>query len=127
MLPQKYLGKNQEYGVKNFSKILKAITADNGTGFQNVNSIEEQGIQVYFVHLYSFWKSAQNECHNRLIRRYGFKRESIENYIMEQILWLADEIIDLPRRQLGYSTSAVLFEDFLDYVNSVTKEGQLNL
>jgi hypothetical protein len=41
MLPWKYSGKNQEYGVKNFSKILKAITGDNGTEFQNVNSIEE--------------------------------------------------------------------------------------
>ena len=57
-----------------------------------------------------------------LIRRYVLKGESIEKYKAEQFLWFADEITDLSGRQLGYSISAVLFEDFLNQVYSVSKE-----
>ena len=50
------------------------------------------------------------------------KGVSIENYTDEQILWFADEMNDMPRRQLGYSTPAELFEEFLDQVYSVIKD-----
>lgn len=34
----------QEYGEKNFFKIFKTITADNGSEFENLKSIEEWGV-----------------------------------------------------------------------------------
>lgn len=112
----------KEYGEKNFSKVFKTITADNGTEFENLKSLEEWGVQIYFAHPYSSWERAQNERHNRLLRRYIPKGVSIENYTDEQILWFADEMNDMPRRQLGYSTPAELFEEFLDQVYSVIKD-----
>ena len=36
-------------------------------------------------------------------------------------MWFADEMNDMPRRQLGYSTPAELFDEFLDQVHSVIK------
>ena len=37
----------KEYGEKNFSKVFKTITADNGTEFENLKSLEEWGVQIY--------------------------------------------------------------------------------
>ena len=82
---------------------------------------KEYGVQIYFAHPYSSWERAQNERHNRLFRRYVPEGASIENYTDEQIMWFADEMNDLPGRQLRYSTPAELFDEFLDQVYSVIK------
>lgn len=111
----------EEYGEDNFSEIFKTITADNGSEFDRLSEIEAWGVEIYFAHPYSSWERAQNERHNRLLRRYIPKWSSIEKYSAEQILWFADEINDLPRRHLGYATPSELFEEFLDQVYSVVK------
>jgi integrase, catalytic region len=111
----------KEYGEDKFSNVFKTITADNRSEFEDLKSIEEWGVQIYFAHPYSSWERAQNERHNRLFRRYVPKGVSIENYTDEQIMWFADEINDLPRRQLCYSTPAEPFDEFLDQVYSVIK------
>ena len=79
------------------------------------------GVQIYFAHPYSSWERAQNKRHNRLFRRYVPKGVSIENYTDEQIMWFADEMNDLPRMQLYYSTPTEIFDEFLDQVYSVIK------
>ena len=112
----------EEYGEEKFSEVFKTITADNGPEFELLSAIEAWGVHVFFAHPYSSWERAQNERHNRLFRRYIPKGVSIENYSAEQILWFADEMNDLPRRHLGYSTPAELFEEFLDQVYLVVKE-----
>mgnify|MGYP001018859951 CR=1 FL=1 len=104
----------KEYGEDKFYKVFKTITADNRSEFENLKSLEEWGVQIYFAHSYSSWERAQNERHNRLFRRYVPKGASIENCPDEQIMWFADEMNDLPRRQLDYSTPAELFDEFLD-------------
>ena len=109
----------EEYGEDKFSEVFKTITADNGSEFEDLKSIEEWGVQIYFAHPYSSWERAKNERHNRLFRGYVPKGVSIENYTDEQIMWFADEMNDMPRRQLGYSTPAELFDKFLDQVYSV--------
>lgn len=96
----------KEYGEDKFSKVFKTTTADNGSEFEILKSIEECGVQNYFAHPYSSWERAQNERHNRLFRRYVPKGASIENYTYEQIMWFANEMNDLPKRQLNYSTPA---------------------
>lgn len=106
----------QEYGIEKFSQVFKTITADNGSEFEALSQIESWGTKVYFAHPYSSWERAQNERHNRIFRRYVAKRTSIENYTAQQILYYADEINALPRRQLGYSTPEELFDKFLDGV-----------
>ena len=41
---------------------------------------------------------------------------SIENFSDEEILWAADALNSLPRRNLGYCTPEELFEAFLDTI-----------
>lgn len=104
----------KEYGEDKFYKVFKTITADNGSEFEDLKSLEEWGVQIYFAHPYSSWERAQNERHNRLFRRYVHKGVSIENYTDEQIMWFDDEMNNMPRGQLCYSTPAELFDEFLD-------------
>ena len=93
---------------------INSKTAFSPKRFFGTSSVLNAGIKN--------WERAQNERHNRLLRRYIPKGVSIENYTDEQILWFADEMNDMPRRQLGYSTPAELFEEFLDQVYSVIKD-----
>ena len=51
-----------------------------------------------------------------MLRRYVPKGVSIENSSDEEILWAADALNSLPRRNLGYCTPEELFEAFLDTV-----------
>ena len=102
----------KEYGEDKFSKVFKTITADNGSEFEDLKSIKEWGVQIYFAHPYSSWERAQNERHNRLFRRYVPKGVSIENYTDEQIMWVVDEMNDMLRRQLCYSTLAEILLSF---------------
>jgi len=111
----------EEYGKEKFAQVFKTITADNGAEFERLVEIESWGVKIYFAHPYSSWERPQNERHNRLFRRYVPKGVSIEKYTDEQILWFADEMNDLPRRQLGFSTPAELFEEFLNQVYSIVK------
>ena len=80
------------------------------------SKIEKYGTKVYFAHPYTSWERAQNERHNGLLRRYVPKGISIENFSDEDILWAADALNSLPRKNLGYCTPEELFEAFLDIV-----------
>ena len=68
------------------------------------------------THPYTSWERAQNERHNGLLRRYVPKGVSIESFSDEDILWAADALNSLPRKNLGYCTPEELFEAFLDIV-----------
>ena len=106
---------HEEFGEK-FSQVFKTITVDNGAEFADFARIEQYGTKVYFAHPYTSWERAQNERHNGLLRRYVPKGVSIENFSEEDILWAADALNSLPRKNLGYCTPEELFEAFLDIV-----------
>ena len=106
---------HEEFGEK-FSQVFKTITVDNGAEFADFAQIEKYGTKVYFAHPYTSWERAQNERHNGLLRRYVPKGISIENFSDEDILWAADALNSLPRKNLGYCTPEELFEAFLDIV-----------
>ena len=106
---------HEEFGEK-FSQVFKTITVDNGAEFADFAQIEKYGSKVYFAHPYTSWERAQNERHNGLLRRYVPKGVSIENFSEEDILWAADALNSLPRKNLGYCTPEELFEAFLDIV-----------
>lgn len=99
-----------------FSQIFKTITVDNGPEFADFAQVESFGTKVYFAHPYTSWERAQNERHNGMLRRYVPKGVSIENFTDEEILWAADALNSLPRRNLGYHTPEELFEAFLDTI-----------
>ena len=106
----------EDFGASFFSQIFKTITVDNGSEFANFAQIEQFGTKVYFAHPYTSWERAQNERENGMLRRYVPKGVSIENFSDEEILWAADALNSLPRRNLGYCTPEELFEAFLDIV-----------
>lgn len=106
----------EDFGASFFSQIFKTITVDNGPEFADFAQIEQFGTKVYFAHPYTSWERAQNERENGMLRRYVPKGVSIENFSDEEILWAADALNGLPRRNLGYCTPEELFEAFLDIV-----------
>lgn len=94
----------EEFGKSFFSQIFKTITVDNGPEFADSAQTEQFGTKVYFAHPYTSWERAQNERGNGMLRRYVPKGVSIENFSDEEILWAADALNSLPRRNLGYCT-----------------------
>ena len=102
-----------EYG-DHFSDVLKSITADNGSEFEDFALAEQWGTEIYFAHPYSSWERPVNERHNGLLRDFIPKGVSIEKFSPAQILTFADELNGRPRRRLGYRTPEELFDAFLD-------------
>lgn len=112
----KGIGKlREEYGSR-FSEVFKSITADNGTEFTDLSSIEQYGTKVYFAHPYSSWERPKNERHNRILRRYIPKGKPIDQYTADEIESFGDAMNSLPRKRLQYKTPNELYEQFLDQV-----------
>src|SRR3989339_1017606 len=58
-------------GFKNYPKIAKTFTFDNGTEFALHDQIEKElSAEVYFAHPYSPWERGLNENMNGLIRKF---------------------------------------------------------
>jgi len=110
-------GLREEYGAR-FSSVFQTITVDNGSEFADFAKIESWGTRVYYAHPYTSWERPQNERHNGMLRSYVPKGVSIEKFSDEDILWAADALNSLPRKNLGYCTPEELFEVFLDSVYS---------
>lgn len=104
-----------EYGDR-YREVFKTITADNGSEFANLSSLEKQGIGIYFTHPFSSCEKGTVECHNRMLRRFIPKGKSIKDYTADEILYFSDIINGLPRRILGYRTPDELFEAELDKI-----------
>jgi IS30 family transposase len=99
-----------------FSDVFKTITADNGSEFAELSMQETSKTKVYFTHPFSSWEKGTNECHNKMLRRFIPKGKSISDYSIDDILFFADRINDLPRKILGYHTPDELFEKELDRI-----------
>lgn len=100
-------------------QVFKTITADNGSEFAQLHTLETGETKVYFTHPYSSWEKGTNECHNRMLRRFLPKSRSITGYSAEDILFFGDMINGLPRKILRYRTPEQLFEQHLDFVYAI--------
>ncbi len=109
----------EQYGIERFSQVFKTMTADNGPEFETFSKFESLGTKIYFTHPYSSWERPQNERHNGLLRDFIPKGMSIEHFTDEDILNMADELNQRPRRILGYHSPTELFDMFLDEVYSI--------
>lgn len=97
-----------------FAKVFKSITADNGTEFADLASLETStDCKVYFAHPYSSSERGTNERHNGLIRRFIPKGRRISDYSIEAILNVQTWCNTLPRKILNYLTPDEAFEDQL--------------
>lgn len=108
-------------GEKYFCKVFKTMTADNGPEFETFSKFESLGTKIYFAHPYSSWERPQNERQNGMLRDYIPKGTSIERFSDDDILNIADELNQRPRRSLGYHTPIELFDDILDGIYAIGK------
>lgn len=94
-----------------FSKVFKSFTADNGSEFAELSSIEQiADCKVYFAHPYTSSERGTNERHNGLIRRFIPKCKAISQYSVEAIKKVQEWCNTLPRKILNYLTPNEAFE-----------------
>lgn len=94
-----------------FSKVFKSITADNGSEFAELSSLEQTaGSKIYFAHPYTSSERGTNERHNGLIRRFIPKGKAISQYSVESIKRVQEWCNTLPRKILNYLTPNEAFE-----------------
>lgn len=104
-----------KYG-KNFRKIFKSITVDNGSEFSNFQAMQRsiyngKRTNVYYCHPYTSCERGTNERINRDIRRLLPKGTNFTPITDEQIQAVAKWINDYPREVLGFETSARKFAE----------------
>lgn len=109
----------RKYG-RNFKRIFRSITVDNGTEFSDYKGImrsifnkNSQRTEVYYCHPYTSCERGTNERINREIRRLIPKGSDLSKYPRSEIQRVEDWVNDYPRQVLGYATSRELFEEEL--------------
>lgn len=100
-------GLYKAYG-KQFSRIFKTITCDNGGEFAYANIVQGYGTKLYFAHPYSAFERGSNENLNRMIRRRYPKGTDFTDVSHEDVRHLQDWMNNYPRLILGgYSAAEV--------------------
>lgn len=92
-----------------YGSIIKSITADNGPEFTTLSQVLASVAPVYFTHPYTSSERGTNEVHNRMIRRYFPKGESLDAVSPADVAKTADKLNNMPRRQLNYRSPAECF------------------
>ncbi len=102
---------------KNFRKVFKSITVDNGTEFSNVPQMEAsclgdyQRTTVYHCHPYSSCERGSNENQNRYIRLFVPKGTDIGKLSNDYIQSIQKYINTKRRKIFNYRTSEELFNE----------------
>ena len=97
--------KLKEYLKRNYDKVFKSITTDNGSEFSDFLSIiENTKTKIYFCHPYCSGEKGTNEKNNGMIRYFIPKKTLIENYSNKQINDIVEWMNNYPRKILNYKT-----------------------
>ena len=97
-------------GLASLSDNVLTITADNGSEFAYHEQISEQlGTGFYFAHPYSSWERGLNENTNGLVRQYLKKGSCFKAVTDADLLIIADNLNNRPRKTLGYETPSKAF------------------
>ena len=105
----------RKLGSRNFRKIFRTITCDNGTEFSNTIGMElspytrARRTTVYYCHPYCSSERGSNENQNAFIRRFIPKGTPINQYTPEQIKAVQDYINTYPRHLFDGKNSYKLF------------------
>ena len=115
----KYLNKLERRFGKQFRRIFKSITVDNGSEFSDFAALEKsiyggKRTSVYYCHPYTSCERGSNERLNREIRRLIPKGTDLTLLSELQIKAVEDWVNAYPRELFGYATSAELFRFQLD-------------
>lgn len=102
---------------KNFKKLFKTITVDNGSEFSDCYSLEKsiygknsKRTKLYYCHPYCSCERGTNERINREIRRLIPKGSDLSKYTATQIQQVENWVNDYPRQVLNFETSNNLFK-----------------
>ena len=117
----RFLNKLEKKYGKDFRKIFKSITVDNGAEFSDVKGMQKsifngQRVTVYYCHPYSSWERGSNERLNREIRRLIPKGSDISVYSPSDIRHVQEWVNNYPREIFGYRTSEELFQRELQLI-----------
>ena len=116
----------REYGSRLFRIIFKTITVDNGSEFSDFLGIQtaingkNKRTEVYYCHPYSSWERGSNENQNKMVRRHYPKGFDFSKVTQKQINKLQNWINNYPRKIFNYSSSADLFEAYLNEIKSAS-------
>lgn len=107
---------------KQFKKIFKTITVDNGSEFADYIGMEKSSYghgkrtSVFYCHPYCSSERGTNERLNREIRRLIPKGSDIGKYTIQDIQRVEDWVNNYPREIFNYATSSELFEKHLQAI-----------
>lgn len=107
----------RRYG-KQFRKVFKTITVDNGSEFSDVSGLEKSSYRgkrfsVYYCHPYTSCERGTNERLNREVRRLLPKKTDFSKFTDEEIQAVEDWVNAYPRQIFGFATSAERFDEQL--------------
>lgn len=107
----------RHYG-KQFRKVFKSITVDNGSEFSDFNGLEKsiyggKRTALFYCHPYTSCERGSNERINRDIRRLMPKGTDFSKYTDKQIQDVENWVNAYPRAIFGYATSAEKFAEQL--------------
>lgn len=110
----RYLNKLEKRYGKQFRKIFKSITVDNGVEFSDFKGLEKsiyggKRTSVYYCHPYCSCERGTNERINREIRRLIPKGTDLSTISDKQIKDVETWVNEYPREIFGYATSLELF------------------
>lgn len=112
----------EKYG-KNFKKIFKSMTTDNGHEFLNYDKIEiskfnknERRREIYYTDPYSSWQKGMNENCNGILRRFIPKGTDLSKISREKLEKILNKINGKPRKILGFISSDKRFKEEIEKI-----------
>ena len=106
----KGLEKLKKESGKEFTKIYKSITSDNGSEFSRGIDIEKMGVKYFYAHSYCAYERGSNENNNRFIRRFIDKGIDIKRYSNRDIKNIEEYMNNYPRKMFGGLSSNEVYE-----------------
>lgn len=92
---------------------FQSVTADNSSEFSDYETLKTIIPEVYYCHPYCSSERGTNERHNRIIRRFFPKGQTMKKRTQKDCDHVAVYMNNLPRRILRYQTPHALFTAFL--------------
>ena len=112
----------EKYG-KDFKKIFKSMTTDNGHEFLNYDKIEiskfdeeERRTVVYYTDPYSSWQKGMNENCNGILRRFIPKGTDLNKVSSEKLEKILNKINGKPRKILGFISADKRFNEEIEKI-----------
>ena len=104
---------------KDFYKMFKSITVDNGCEFADCKGMEKscrrkgKRTQLYYCHPYTACERGSNENMNRIIRRFFPKGTNFDKVSVSDIRKAEAWLNKYPRKVLGWRTSESLLREYM--------------